>query len=555
MATPVTMPKMGAEMAEGSIQNWLKKEGDKVSKGEIIAEIETDKSTVEMEAFSSGVLRKIVVQPGNLVPVGTVIAVIGEENEEIDWKAMGVDGPGGNVAQLAAKTDSPSDTGAARKSAGEGGEALSPDVSITLKEIQEAAPVAQRIAEGKASYGSEGKVPASGAGSSTFSRKAASNIINLAAPQAAASGPGGSAVPAETVGELKLAGQAVPVQGAAVNATAQPVAAPAISNGNGSQPRGENGRVKSSPLARKVAEELGVDVAAVSGSGPGGRIVRADVEQYAKLAPTPVVTPAIAPPMPLVAPQVQTESVQMVADPVPVSGADYSEQSISRMRQTIARRMTESKQQVPHFYVSNEVDMSEALKLRQTLNQANEGGPKISVNDMVLKAVAKALRKYPALNNAYVDGKIRVNNRVNVAVAVALADGLITPVVFDVDQKSIGQVAAEARTLAEKARTGSLRPEEFQGGTFTVSNLGMFDVSSFVAIINPPQAAILAVGSTKPVVVVKSGSPEDGTAVFGVSQQMTLTISADHRATDGAVAAQFLVELKRLLQNPLLLLV
>jgi pyruvate dehydrogenase E2 component (dihydrolipoamide acetyltransferase) len=239
------------------------------------------------------------------------------------------------------------------------------------------------------------------------------------------------------------------------------------------------------------------------------------------------------------------------------NAADYEDRELSRMRQTIARRMTEAKQAVPHFYVTSEIDMGEALKWRQQLNVAveKEGGVKISVNDMIIKAVAKALHKYPSLNASYVNGKLRLNKRINVAMAVALDEGLITPVVSDADKKSLGTIAADARQLIEKARSGSLRPEDFQGGTFTVSNLGMYDVESFVAIINPPQAAILAIGSTKPTVVVKAGTSDNATPEFGVVQLMKVTISADHRVTDGAVAAQFLQELKRVLQNPLSLLV
>ncbi len=530
MATPVTMPQMGYDMTEGSVQNWIKKEGDKVNKGDTIAEIETDKATVDMEAYATGILRKIVVQPGQLVPVGAVIAVIADENEEIDWKALGVDG-GGSAAVSAAPAPTPT--------------APAPTP----------APVAQINAAPPAAV-VEKKAPANGSGSTTFSRRPAAGLVNLAAPVPATSGPGGAAIPAETAAELQKTAQPIPAIVPSDPAPVQTIVAapPPPAPSNGSVTIVESGdRLKSSPLARKVAGELGVDIAAVKGTGPGGRIIRPDVESYAKSAPAAAATAVAA----VVEPQmVSATAAPMVAS---VSGAEYDEQPLSRMRQTIARRLTESKQQVPHIYITNEIDMTEALKLRQTINAAiidgDKNGAKVSVNDLVLKAVAKALRKHPALNNSYVDGKLRVNHRVNVANAVAVEDGLITPVIFDADQKSIGQIALEARAQAEKARAGKLRPEEYQGGTFSVSNLGMYDVSDFVAIINPPQSAILAVGAAKPAVVVKGGSPEDGTAEFGVIQQMSVTISADHRVIDGAVAAQFLQELKRLLQNPLLLLV
>jgi pyruvate dehydrogenase E2 component (dihydrolipoamide acetyltransferase) len=529
---------MGYDMTEGSIQNWVKKEGDRVEKGDTIAEVETDKATVDMEAYASGILKKIVVPPGEVVPVGAVIAVIADENEEVDWQGLGID-PGGSAAT--AQT-TPTASGATGKSAGEGGQSLSPDISVSLKEVATAAPVAHRVEEGNAVTYEVAKTPPGGSGNAPYSRRpVAANLVNLHAPVPATGGPGGAVIPAETTVEIKKAPPS-PSNGASK--------APTVASGE------TNGRIKSSPLARKVASDLGIDLSAIQGTGPGGRIVRADVENYAQSvpasarsapAPAAAVSPAPGPARPAPAPT-----------PVAVPGADYEEVALSRMRQTVARRMSEAKQQIPHFYVSNEIDMTSALKLRQTINAAlseDKNGVKVSINDIVIKAAAKVLRTYPAINNAYVDGKLRINQRVNISVAVSLPEGLITPVIFDADQKSIGQVAAEARALIEKARAGSLRPEEYQGGTFTVSNMGMYDATNFSAIINSPQAAILAVGAVKPTVVVKGGSVEDGTAEFGAIQQLAVTVSVDHRATDGVVAAQFLQELKRLLQNPMLLLV
>ncbi len=535
MATPVTMPQMGYDMTEGSIQNWVKKEGDKVEKGETLAEIETDKATVDMEAYASGILKKIIVAPGQLVPVGTVIAVIADENEVVDWKALGVDG--GGASAPAAPAVAPTATAVAPA-------ATAP--ASTLAPAPAASATPAPIAQVTPAPTPPEKKPTTG-------RPSAASLINLAAPISAAGGPGGAPVPAETSAELQSAATvSAPVSEAL--AVAPPALAAAVSNGVAVAPApaatGEsNGRIKSSPLARKVAGELGVDLSAVTGSGPGGRILRPDVESFASSAPAAVATPI---PAPIAATTSAPAPSSAAATTIP--GTEYDEVTLSRMRQTIARRLTESKQQIPHIYITNEIDMSAALKLRQQLNtslaESGEGG-KISVNDMVVKAVAKALRKVPMVNNSYVDGKLRVNHRVNVAVAVAVDEGLITPVVFDTDQKSMGQIAREVKALAEKAHAGKLRPEEYQGGTFSISNLGMYDVSSFVAIINPPQSAILAIGSSKPTVVPKG----DSLTEFEIIQQMSVTISADHRVIDGAVAAQFLQELKKLLQNPMLLVI
>ncbi|MDR7403272.1 MAG: dihydrolipoamide acetyltransferase family protein [Armatimonadota bacterium] len=278
--------------------------------------------------------------------------------------------------------------------------------------------------------------------------------------------------------------------------------------------------MKASPLARKLAEEHGIDLTQVRGTGPGGRITREDVEAAIAAAARPAA---------------------------PAPAADYEVLPLTRIRQTIARRMTESTQQAPHFYITMEVVMDEALRLRQHLNQALGATPPVSVNDLVLKAVALALRAHPALNSALVEGAIRRYRRVNLAVAVALPEGLIAPVVHDCDRLSLTEIAARTTELGERARSGRLRPEDYEGGTFTVSNLGMFgDVDSFAAIINPPHAGILAVGRALPRPVVRDGQIVPATT-------MKVTLSADHRVTDGAEAARFLAEVKRLLENPLLL--
>ncbi|MDQ7820707.1 MAG: dihydrolipoamide acetyltransferase family protein [Armatimonadota bacterium] len=394
----VIMPKMGDAMTEGRIVRWKKRPGEPVARGDPLAEIETDKVNVDIEAEEAGVLLQILVEEGQSAPVGAPIAIIGAAGEEIP-------------------------TAAARPS-----------------------------------------------------------------PPAAAPAP--------------------------APAPAAPSPAPPVPAGARAE------RVKASPLARKLAEEHGIDLTQVRGTGPGGRITREDVEAAIAAAARPAA---------------------------PAPAADYEVLPLTRIRQTIARRMTESTQQAPHFYITMEVVMDEALRLRQHLNQALGATPPVSVNDLVLKAVALALRAHPALNSALVEGAIRRYRRVNLAVAVALPEGLIAPVVHDCDRLSLTEIAARTTELGERARSGRLRPEDYEGGTFTVSNLGMFgDVDSFAAIINPPHAGILAVGRALPRPVVRDGQIVPATT-------MKVTLSADHRVTDGAEAARFLAEVKRLLENPLLL--
>ncbi len=411
MAYRVTMPQLGYDMTEGAVARWRKREGESVQRGEVIAEIETDKATVELEAFASGVVRKILLPEGQRVPVGTLIAVIAEPDEPID------------------------------------------DI---LKEA--------------------GAPPG----------------LAAAAPQAGAGAP----------------------------ATAQAEAA-------------EEVRVKATPVARRLAEELGIDLRQVKGTGPEGRITREDVEAFAARLRE---QPAAAAPRPEAPP------------PSPVGVPEAAEEPLSRMRQTIARRMTESKQQAPHFYVTVEVDMTEAMRLREQLNAQLEEEARLSVNDLIIKAAAKALLKFPRLNSAFAGDRLRVFKAVNIAMAVATPEGLLAPVIHDAAGKSVFQIARESKELARRAREGRLRADDQVGGTFTVSNLGMYNVESFSAIINPPNAAILATGSVQRRPVVR------GDQVV-VADIMKATISVDHRVTDGAEAAQFLGEFKRLLENPVSLLI
>jgi len=303
-------------------------------------------------------------------------------------------------------------------------------------------------------------------------------------------------------------------------------------NGHAAYQTGE--RIKASPLARRLAQEHQLDLTRIQGRGPGGRVVRDDVEAALQAGSAAVETAPVPPPA------VETP---LAASAAPAGG---TERPLSRIQLTAARRLSESKQNAPHFYLTMEVDMAEALKLRTTLNEQAEGSVKISVNDLVVKASAWALQRHPGINSSYRDGKLLLHDRINISVAIATDDGLVSPVVPDVDRKSLGQIARETRALVERARAAKLRSEDYAEGTFTISNLGMFDIETFIAIINPPQAAILAVGSVRQVPVVR-----DGQLVVG--EIMKITLSADHRATDGAAGARFLADLRRALEKPLLM--
>ena len=464
----VVMPKLSEQMETGKIIKWLKQEGDRIQSGDILAEVETDKADVEMEAFGSGVLRKILVPAGSAVPVGALIGVIAEPNEDITSV-----GPGG--PEMAPRTPQP---------------AAQPVTRPATQPVTQ--PATQAVTQ-----------PAT---------QAVTQPVTQPAPQPPAPRP---ATPKAT--------QPVTSQPATVRpATPQPATL---------QPAAmveAPGRVRASPLARKIAAQSGVDLKLVQGSGPGGRVVRRDVEAASSggaLRPAAAAVPAAAVP----------------------AGVEFEDRPLSQMRAVIAKRMPLSKAPVPHFYVSSEVAMDRAWTLREELN-ALDGQPKVSVNDFVIRACALALRQHPGVNASFQGEAIRVYHRAHIGIAVALEEGLITPVLRDADAKSITQIAAEARDLAERARARKLRVPELSGATFSISNLGMFDVTEFSAIINPPEGAILAVGTVRRIPVVT----EEG---LGIGRRMMLTLSCDHRVMDGAMGARFLQDVKRLLEEPLRLLV
>lgn len=429
MASNVTMPKMGYDMTEGKILRWLKKEGETVNKGEPVAEIETDKVSIEIEAFAGGVLAKILHGENETVPVGDPIAIIAEPGEKVEAPAAS---GGTKVAAPAAKHE---------QGAGEAGEALS-----------------ERAAERKS---------------------------ESAAPAATAAAP----APQRAAGE----------------------------------------RVKASPLAKKVAAEKGVDLSTLHGSGPGGRIVRKDVEAAQGGAAAPAAAPAAQAPT-----------------AAPTGGG--RREPLSSMRKAIARKMVEAKAPIPHFQVTMEVNMEAAMALRAQINEGLDKADRISVNDMVVKAAAIALTRHPNLNAQFQGDALFYPDNVAISVAVSTPNGLIAPDIHDADKKSIGTIGKEIKEKAGRAREGKLNPDEYGRGTFTVSNLGMYGVEEFNAIITAPQSAAMAIGGVKATPVVKDGQIVPG-------QVMKFTVSADHRVTDGAVNAEFCVEVKNLLENPMRLLI
>jgi len=444
MPIPIEMPKLSDTMTEGTLVRWLKKVGDTVAVGDVIAEVETDKATMEMEAFDEGILSEIYVNEGQKVEIGQKLAVLLQEGEEALASGGKAKGPAAPPVAAAAKPDGPAGTASSPTEA-------KPDKAKTTAVREEAGP---------------------------------------------ADGAGDQPSPATT-----------------------------------------EDRVKASPLAKKIARELGVELTSLHGSGPGGRIVRDDVLEAAKTAqkgPKPRPQPAPSKEVPQVA-----------------AAAEDKRITLSGMRKAIASRLLEAKTTIPHFYLQAEIDAGPMVNLRQEINSSLEaaGLSKITVNDFILKATAVAAARVPQANAAFAGDAVIQFANVQLACAVAIEDGLVTPVIREAQKKSLSQISADIKDLAARARTKKLKPEEYQGGTITVSNLGGYGVEQFFAIINPPQSLIVSVGAIvrKPVV--------DAADQIVIGQRITLGISCDHRVVDGSIGAQFLTELKKLLENPALMLI
>jgi pyruvate dehydrogenase E2 component (dihydrolipoamide acetyltransferase) len=501
MATQVVMPKLSPTMEEGQLSRWLKKEGDKVSVGEPLAEIDTDKATMEAQALATGVLRKILVGEGETVPLGAIIAIIGEPDEDIS----GLLSEASSGAAQAEKKERIEEST-------EGRAYGAPD------ELASVVPEGQRTqatVKGQPVKGDVGGAP---------------SAVQNAAPE---TNKGQAAPQAQTATQAQTTG--------------------ANAGGNGQRvPQG--GRLIVSPIAARMAAEAGINLHDLSGSGPGGRIVKRDIEAAMSGASQPAAQ--TQPPADeqqtadhsQQAPQLRavTQPAEQTPSPSVDGATPYREENVTTMRATIARRLATSLGPVPHIFLTTEIEMDKVAELRRQLNELDPEH-KISVNDLVIKVAAVALTQHPAVNSSYQDKSIRFYERADIGVAVALENGLITPVVRSANTKSVGQISREVKELAERARARKLTPEEYTGATFSVSNLGMFGIDEFTAIINPPEAAILAVGAMSPKVVVRDGQ-------IVVRQLMRVTLSCDHRIVDGATGAKFLQTLKKILENPLYLL-
>jgi pyruvate dehydrogenase E2 component (dihydrolipoamide acetyltransferase) len=413
MAEIIYMPKLSDTMTEGVVAEWTKKVGDKVANGEVLAEIETDKATMEFESFFDGVLLYIGVEKGKAAPVNAILAIIGEEGEDISALLAGA-----NTPSPAAEEVVPAQT-------------------------PQLAPVAQPVAV---------------------------------------------ATPVQTLDPAPIAGSNV------------------------------SGRVIASPLAKKLAEEKGINIASVAGTGEAGRIVKRDVDHYVPYTPA-----------------------QQIFNAAPAGVESYTEENVSQMRKTIARRLAESKFTAPHFYLTLDIDMDSAIKARKSMNQMD--GVKVSFNDMVVKAVAMSLKQHPTINSSWLGDVIRRNHHVHIGIAVAVDEGLLVPVVRFADTKGLTQIGAEVKDFAQKAKDKKLQPSDWEGNTFTISNLGMFGIEAFTAIVNPPDSCILAVGGIKEVPVVKNSQVVPGNV-------MKVTLSCDHRVVDGASGAAFLQSFKNYMENP-----
>lgn len=436
MATQVVMPKLSPTMEEGQLARWLKKEGDKVSMGEPLAEIDTDKATMEMQALSNGVLRKILIQEGESAPLGQPIAIIGEADEDIS-----------DLLKTASAT-----------------------------KPAEAAAAPEKLPESDATPG--------------------------------------PVTPKDETPEPSASDDEKKPQ----------------------EPAAPSGRVLISPIAARMAAEAGIDLKSLRGSGPGGRIVKSDVE--AAKTQKPVAAHGKLPPL----------SALRKAQAGAVYGPSaYRDEPLSEMRRTIARRLVTSLGPIPHFFLTSEIDMERAADMRRSINELYPDA-KVSINDLIIKVAAVTLIQHPQVNASFQDKTVRFYEHADVGVAVATENGLITPIVRAAELKSLVDIAGEVRELADRARARKLKPEEYTGATFSISNLGMFGIEEFTAVINPPEGAILAVGAMAPKPVVKENQ-------IVIRQTMRVTMSCDHRVIDGAVGAKFLQTFKQIMENPLYLFV
>lgn len=528
MAEIVRMPKLSDTMTEGVVAKWHKKIGDKVKSGELLADIETDKATMEFESFQDGVLLHIGVQEKQAAPVDSILAILGKQGEDISALLNGNDSPKTEVK--VEKTTPADNNSAAKAELPKGVEVVRmPKLSDTMTEGVVAKwhkKVGDKVKSGELLADIE-----TDKATMEFESFQDGVLIHIGVEAGKSApvdsvlailGKGGEDVKAilaavgtstssksETVSAPK-----VETQVQKVAATVTSAATTTVSN------KTTNGRVKASPLAKALAKEKGIDISMVSGSGDNGRITKKDIETF---------TPG-------------TSKKSFFTGGV----ESFTDEPASQMRKTIARRLLESKNGAPHFYLTIEADMDNAIASRNAINQVSD--VKISFNDLVIKACASALRKHPRVNSYWMGDKIRINNHIHIGVAVAVEDGLLVPVVRFADEKSLQQVASEIKDLGKRAKEKKLQPQDWEGNTFTVSNLGMFGIEEFTSIINSPESCILSVGAIRQVPVVKNGAVVPGNV-------MKVTLACDHRSVDGATGAAFLQTLKMYLENPIATLI
>jgi pyruvate dehydrogenase E2 component (dihydrolipoamide acetyltransferase) len=549
MAEVILMPRLSDTMTEGVIAAWHKKVGDTVKKGDLLAEVETDKATMELESYKDGTLLHIGGDKGSKLQVNDLLAIIGNSGEDISGLVNG----GDNAAAKSEKKEDnkeapkkPEPVPAPKK------EEAKPAASLDISKMEEVV-LMPRLSDTM----TDGVIAGwnKNVGDTVKKGEVLAEIETDKATMELESYKNGKllyqgAKKGEKIAVndlLCIIGEEGKVDVNAIVAASKggtaPTAAPAAEESKSEAPSekepapadehassSSNGRIKASPLAKKLASEKGIDISKVSGSGDGGRIIKSDIDNY-----KPSAQPAAA----------QT-AAKPAAATAPAGQVSFDEVPVSQMRKVIAKRLAESKFSAPHFYLTMSIDMDAAVASRAKLNEVSK--VKISFNDLVLKACAVALKQHPAVNSSWLGDKIRTNHHVNIGVAVAVEDGLLVPVVRFADTKSLSQIAAEVKDFAQKAKDKKLQPSDWEGNTFTISNLGMFGIEEFTAIINPPDACILAVGGISQVPVVKNGAVVPGNV-------MKVTLSCDHRVVDGATGAAFLQTLKGLLEEPLRMLV
>jgi pyruvate dehydrogenase E2 component (dihydrolipoamide acetyltransferase) len=568
MAEVIKMPKMSDTMTEGVLAKWHKKVGDKVKSGDVLAEIETDKATMDFESYQDGTLLYIGVEEGKAVPVDALIAIIGKAGEDYKTALEGAAAP--VAAEEAPKVVAEAPAAAEAKPAAAEDKKPAAPVEAKPKVDKSSIPatvirmpaLSDTMTEGvinKWNFKVGDTVKSDDSLADVETDKATMEVVGYEAGTLLYIGPKeGEAAPVN--GIIAIVGKAgtditallqddeAPVEKvAAESSSGSEVALAEVAAESDTETEEDDSRIKASPLARKIAKEKGISLREIKGSAEGGRIIKKDVEEYvpAPKATAPVAAPAVAADrIPAATPAPAPKPAVVI--PTYTGEEKFTERSVSQMRKAISRRLSESLFTAPHFYVTMSIDMDQAVAARTRINEV--APVKISFNDFVLKACAVALKQHPAINSSFLGDKIRTNEHVHIGVAVAVDEGLLVPVIRFADGKSLSAISVEVKDFAGKAKAKKLQPNEMEGSTFTISNLGMFGVDEFTAIINTPNACILAVSGIQQVPVVKNGAVVPGNV-------MKVTLSCDHRVVDGATGAAFLQTLKSLLEEPVRLLI